>query len=593
MCGIVGFLGDKIQAKFLVEKLKKLEYRGYDSAGIANLEYGKFDVRKAVGKIANLEEQISDDFEINCAIAHTRWATHGKPSKDNAHPHVSVDKSWAVVHNGIIENYLDIKNQLNRKEEIKSETDTAVVAELLAQSNVKSVHDFISVCKQLVGSFALACLNSKLNNKIFLARRKSPLYVAFKNGQSLIASDPICFCNFSDEYFVMNNDEFAVVETDGVCFFNQKGEKIEKFTTKLDEIFEESGKGEYPHFMLKEIQEEKSGLRRIVKSYTDNNVLNKFDKEFLEKYDAVEFIACGTAYHAGLMGARYIEKCVKIKSYATIASEFIYMNPIINPKTLYVFVSQSGETADTLRAMELVKAQNCTTIAVTNVLYSTLAKSVDFVLPVCAGPEIAVASTKAYVCQLAVLYMFARHIQNKLQNENVDYLSDIKIVEENIFNFDDSCLEEIADELKNQTNSIYIGKDLDYITATEGCLKLKEIAYIFASSYPSGELKHGFLALIEEGTIMFVLANSKEINTKTYNAGHEAVSRGARAVLIGGNEDAEILKPTWHIKMPNINELLLPMISVVPLQKIAYLVSVKKGINPDQPRNLAKSVTVE
>ena len=345
--------------------------------------------------------------------------------------------------------------------------------------------------------------------------------------------------------------------------------------------------------MLKEIMEEKASLKRIIKSYTDNNVLNKFDKEFLSNFNRVEFIGCGTAYHAGLMGARYIEKCAKISASATIASEFIYMDPIVSTKTLYIFVSQSGETADTLRALELVKEKGCTTIAVTNVLYSSISKMVDYVLPVCAGPEIAVASTKAYVCQLAVLYMLAKRMEEIITGQNLPYLEDINSVSEIILDLDTNTLEKIAEELKTQPSSIYIGKDLDYITASEGCLKLKEIAYIYASSYPSGELKHGFLALIEEGSIIFVLANHSKINSKTHNAASEAVSRGAKAVLIGAKEVGEDFNPAYHIKMPKINELLLPMVSIVPLQYIAYLVSIKKGINPDQPRNLAKSVTVE
>lgn len=593
MCGIVGYIGKKRKASFVVDKLKKLEYRGYDSSGIANLTSGELKVIKSTGKIANLEDKIGDSLEVNCAIAHTRWATHGKPTETNAHPHSSVNGDWTIVHNGIIENYLELKKSLKNGARIKSDTDTSVVAELLSEEKSDVINNFIKTCLKLKGSYALACINKNIENTLFLARSKSPLYVAYNNGEVVVASDPICFVGFSGNYYSLNNEEFAIATKTGIEFYNKTAQKVEKGLTELDEIFEDSGKGEYPHFMLKEIMEQKVALHRIIKTYTDNNALNKIDKEFVSKYNRIEFIGCGTAYHAGLMGARFIEKCAKIPASATIASEFIYMEPIISDKTLYVFVSQSGETADTLRALELVKEKGATAVAITNVLYSTLAKMVNFVLPVCAGPEIAVASTKAYVCQLAILYMFAKRFEEVIFDKQINYLKDINVVEEVVLNLDFDLLEKIADELKTQSSTIYIGKDLDYVTASEGCLKLKEIAYIYASSYPSGELKHGFLALIEEGTIIFVLANHAKINSKTHNAANEAVSRGARAVLIGNKSVGDDFNPAYHIEMPNIDELLLPMASIVPLQYIAYLVSVKKGINPDQPRNLAKSVTVE
>lgn len=593
MCGIVGYIGKNRNANFVIDRLKKLEYRGYDSSGIASLRNGELNIIKSTGKIANLEEKVGQELEVTCAIAHTRWATHGKPTENNAHPHSSTSNEWTIVHNGIVENYLDLKKTLKEGTNYPSDTDTSIVAELLEQRGVKEINGFIDACKELNGSFALGCINKNQENTLFLARRKSPLYVAFVNGEVLLASDPICFVGFSNAYYALNNDEFAVASTSGIQFYDNGKNILNKQETILDEVFEESGKGEYPYFMLKEIMEQKAAIRRIIKTYSDTSVLEKFDKDFISKFNKVEFIGCGTAYHAGLMGARYIEKCAKLSATATIASEFIYMDPIISTETLYIFVSQSGETADTLRAMELVKEKGCTTVAITNVLYSSLAKSVDYMFPVCAGPEIAVASTKAYVCQLAILYMLARRFEEVLSGKETNYLKDLETVEEVILNLDLKTLDNIAEELKSQITSIYIGKDLDYVTACEGCLKLKEIAYINASSYPSGELKHGFLALIEEGTIIFVLANHSSINSKTHNAASEAMSRGAKAVLIGSKSTGDNFNPAYHIEMPEINELLLPMVSVVPLQYIAYLVSVKKGINPDQPRNLAKSVTVE
>lgn len=593
MCGIVGYLGTSRNAKYVIDKLKNLEYRGYDSSGIADLTDGKLTIKKAVGKIANLDNVVGDNMQVTCAIAHTRWATHGVPSETNAHPHSSVNSEWTIVHNGIIENYNELKAGLKNKDKLQSATDTVVVAELLEERKVVDINGFIDTCNLLNGSFAFVAINKANPNKLFLARNKSPLYCSFNNGEVLVASDPICFSGVTEYYYGLNNGEFAECSTSGIVFYDRNKNILHKEETKLDEIFEDAGKGEYDHFMLKEIMEESVALNRIVKSYTDNNVFNKFDSSFYEKYKKVEFIGCGTAYHAGLMGARFIEKIARIPSCATIASEFIYMDPIVSKDTLYVFVSQSGETADTLRAMELVKERGCDSVAITNVLYSSLSKAVDYVFPVCAGPEIAVASTKAYVCQIAVLYCFATHLKNLKTCKNKDYLSEIKALSKVILNIDKTTIEKIADELKSQHDCIYIGKDLDYITACEACLKLKEIAYISASSYPSGELKHGFLALIEEGSFIFVLANHKSINSKTYNSANEAISRGAKAVLIGNNTGTENFKPAYTINLPDLDELLLPMASIVPLQYLAYLVSIKKGINPDTPRNLAKSVTVE
>lgn len=592
MCGIVGYLGAEQPTRFIVDKLKNLEYRGYDSAGIASLEDEKFKLFKSVGNLSKLDEVIPRDEKSSCAIAHTRWATHGKPTEINAHPHISQNGEWVIVHNGIIENYLEIKNSLKFGEKIASDTDTAVVAQLLEEEQVQDIYGFIQACSKLAGSYAFLAMNKNIPNTLFLARRKSPLYCAEKNGNILIASDPICFCGFSQNYYVLSDGEFAVATSGKLEFFNNMGEKLLKQTTLLDEVFEDSGKGEYPHFMLKEIMEEKSALNRIVKCYSDNNVLEKLDREFIRQFTGVVFIGCGTAYHAGLVGARMVEKCARVASTCEIASEFIYKDPIIRKDNLYIFVSQSGETADTLRAMELVKSSGCTTIALTNVLYSSLARSVDLVFPVCAGPEIAVASTKAYVCQVAVLYMLAKRLEELKHGETINYIDDIRSLEDYILNLNYEQLDKIAEELKDKKDCIYIGKDLDYVTACEASLKLKEIAYINANAYPSGELKHGFLALVEEGTMVFVLANNKKINQKTYNSASEAMSRGARAVLVGG-EVTDGFMPAYHILVPESDELLLPILSVVPLQYLAYLVSVKRGINPDQPRNLAKSVTVE
>lgn len=593
MCGIVGYLGKGRSSRFILERLKRLEYRGYDSSGFANFTDGKIETTKAVGNISKLEERCDQERILNCAIAHTRWATHGVPSVENAHPHISSGGKWGVVHNGIIENYLEIKKVLQNKDLIASQTDTAVVSEFLEESNINDIYGFIESFKKIDGSYAIVAVNTSNPDTLFLARNKSPLFVAENNGEILVASDPICFCGFSKKYYQLENEEFALVNDGKIKFFNNMGKSVLKTEITLDDIFDDSTKGDYPHFMLKEIMEERSAINRIIKTYTEYDVFKSFDKTKFENIKRISFIGCGTAYHAGLMGARMVEKLTRIPANSIIASEFIYNDPLIDKNTLYIFVSQSGETADTLQAMELVKQSGCTTVALTNVLYSSLAKSTDFVFPVCAGPEIAVASTKAYVCQIAVCYCFARHIQNIKFNNSHDFISDLEKISKVILDLDYKMLEEIAEQLKDKSECIYIGKDLDNISAMEASLKLKEIGYIQANSYPSGELKHGFLALVEKGSFIFVLANQESINKKTYNSASEAVSRGARAVLVGNCVNKSEFEPEYHINLPKLDEILMPIVSIVPLQYLAYLVSVKKGINPDQPRNLAKSVTVE
>lgn len=589
MCGIVGYIGKGKSRQYVVSRLKKLEYRGYDSSGIAFNNGDKIDSVKAVGNIANLENLIKEENDIQCAIAHTRWATHGKPSVRNCHPHSSWDGTWSIVHNGIIENYQEIKENL--KTPTDSDTDTSTVSQLLEERNARSIGDFVEVFKEVEGSYAIVAMNSEKLDELFIAKNRSPLYVAENAGEFLVASDPICFVGFAKEYYSLSNYEYAHIANGKIKFFDLNMNELSKTTTVLDDCFEETQKFDYPHFMLKEIMEQPEALKRQVKTYRDTNVLAKFDKSFLNKFDYIEFIGCGTAYHASMVGARYIEKLTGIRSSAEIASEFIYKEPVFaSDKTLFVFVSQSGETADTLMAMNIAKEHGATCIALTNVLYSTIAKQADMVLPVCAGPEIAVASTKAYVCQLSALYMFAKHLNNQINSTNYDYLKDIELVANKILDFDKESISRIADTIKDEMNPIFIGKDLDYIAACEASLKLKEVAYVNATNYPSGELKHGFLALIEDNTPLIVFATEEKVRVKTLNAAHEATSRGAFQITI--TNDAS-LDCDNLIVIDVENELLMPMLEIAPMQYLAYEVSVKKGINPDQPRNLAKSVTVE
>lgn len=589
MCGIVGYLGEEKSGNFVVEKLKKLEYRGYDSAGIASVQKNETTIYKSLGNISNLTRKIPNNYTVKCAIAHTRWATHGKPSETNSHPHSSFSKVWTIVHNGIIENYNQLKQTL--KYPCKSDTDTEVVAELLEENKASNIDEFIDTFKLIEGSYAIVAINSNQEEKIYFAKNRSPLYIASNDKDILIASDPICFESFSKTYYTLNDLEYGYATKGKIVFFDKNKNKIKKAKTTIDDCFEKSGKEGYPHFMLKEILEQPLALTRQIKFYKEKNILDNFDEKFISKFDNIQLVGCGTAYHVALMGAKFIQKMLNIRASAEIASEFIYNEPIFaNKKTLFIFVSQSGETADTINALNIAKRLGATSIALTNVLYSTLAKSADFVLPVCAGPEIAVASTKAYVCQLSALYMFSKNIYSKIKKEGAFIFEDINSVAKKILNFDKMQIQKIATKIKDKINPIFIGKDLDSITAKEASLKLKEVAYINSTDYPSGELKHGFLALVEKGTPLFVFATQKKTNLKTINASNEAVARGAYQITI--TNDASI-EGDEIIFVDEQNEYLASILAIAPLQYLAYEVSIQKGINPDQPRNLAKSVTVE
>ncbi len=600
MCGIIGYIGNKSADIECVKLLKNLEYRGYDSAGVAAQKHNCIKVTKAEGKIANLE-QLIEPSEATLGIAHTRWATHGKPTTLNAHPHVSQDGKWAVVHNGIIENFGMLKTNIeNANIKLVSQTDTEVIPHLLqiqAQQNPKqdAIDVLIDACNKLKGVFALACINKDEVNTLFLAKRKSPLYIAKNKTEIFVASDPICFAGKATEYFELNDDEFCQANLNKIEFYDNTHTKIEKNTNEMQCFQNFNGKGNFSHFMLKEIYETPIVLDRIVKTYIDNNCLEKISNKLIKNINKIAIIGCGTAYHAGMMGAKYIEKLARIDCRAYVASEFRYSNPLIDNRTLCIFVSQSGETADTLAALELANSKGATTIGLTNVLYSVLAKNVDIVLPVCAGPEIAVASTKAYTAQITILYMLARHIQNMATNKKFDYISQIKHLSKNLQIPPLEIMEDVADELIKVGSAFYIGRDIDYVTAEESSLKLKEISYINSSAYPAGELKHGFLALIEEGTHLFVIATNQELLDKTLNGAHEAFARGAKVILVTqldiSSDKIDFVYKV--IRLPKFEQELMPIATIPTFQLLSYLTSIKKQINPDQPRNLAKSVTVE
>ena len=454
MCGIAGYIGKELVDEEVINILSDLEYRGYDSAGVAVVDNNEIIVTKSAGKIDNLRKILPHIKSAGCGIGHTRWATHGKPSEVNAHPHSSNNSEWAVVHNGIIENFDILKGQLESKNvTFKSQTDTEVIAQLLAETNENNILNVINVCSKLKGSYALAIINKNNPDKIYLARNKSPLYVAIGNKGVYIASDTICFANKANNYYQMLDGEFCVANDNGLEFFDNQGNKIDKQEQQLNEMEIGFGKLNYPHFMIKEINEVPAVLNRILTTYSTDILSAKLDKNFLDEINNIYIVGCGTAYHAGLMGVRYLETFAKIRTSCFIASEFRYSNPIIDDKTLCIFISQSGETADTLGACEIAKTLGAKTIALTNVAYSSISKMVDIVLPVCAGPEIAVASTKAYTAQITEMYMIARHIANVKLSQSYDYLKDVENLAKNYTPMQTSELEDLAQEIVNETDS--------------------------------------------------------------------------------------------------------------------------------------------
>lgn len=599
MCGIAGYIkgNEKIVDKELIELLKNLEYRGYDSAGVATL-YKNIDIVKNEGSISNLESMLKGDENATLGIAHTRWATHGEPSKVNAHPFSSISGEWAIVHNGIIENYSALKSEVLSWKNIlfSSKTDSEVVAHLLDKYNQKNkIKTLIQVCRNIVGSFAFVCINKTDKDSLFLAKRKSPLYVAEEKGEIFVASDPICFEGKAKEYFALEDNEFCRASRLGIFFFDENGESISKCSFKLENMEGGANKEKYPHFMLKEIMEEPKVLDRIIKTYSETNPFQFLTNKFIEKFKKIVFVGCGTAYHSGLVAVEYMKEFARIDASAEIASEYRYSNPLINKETLIVLISQSGETADTLAVCELAKEKGATTIALTNVLYSSLSKIAHFVLPVCAGPEIAVASTKAYVAQVAVVYLLAKHFAYVKFGDSPTYLNDISHLKENIKNINFENLGTLPNEFSKTDKVFYLGRNLDNLIALEGSLKLKEITYINSQSYPLGELKHGYLALIDNETYGIVVATKKAMLEKTLNGVSEAISRGAKIILITPFDlDFEQSKDIYKIiKISNLGNMLTPLLAMPYLQMLGYKVSVLKGINPDKPRNLAKSVTVE
>ncbi len=609
MCGIVGYVGKEQAAPFLLDGLSKLEYRGYDSSGIATFDGTNLIVEKCVGRLAALEEKIAGHVpQGHIGIGHTRWATHGRPADNNAHPHTDGEGRFAVVHNGIIENYLPLKEELIKKgHTFKSETDTEVVANLLAEvyegDFEAAVH---TVLNRIEGSYSLVFLSKEQPDRLICAKKDNPLVIGLGKGENFIASDIPAIISKTRKTYILNDGEVAVVRADGVEVRNLQGERVDKKVFEVNWNAEAAEKGGYEHFMLKEIHEQPKAIRdtmsqRIAK---DGKTIVmeelKWDKDFLDSVNKIAVVACGTAYHAGLVGKSYIEKLVRMPVEIDVASEFRYKDPIIDEKTLTIVVSQSGETSDTLAALKEAGRRGSRTLAITNVVGSSIAREADQVIYTWAGPEIAVASTKAYTTQLVAFFMLALYMAEIMGTQPAERITQLigalrRLPDDVGRTFEDvDPLKTFARQYGFNEDAFFIGRSLDYNVAMEGSLKLKEISYIHAEAYAAGELKHGTLALIVEGVPVIALATQKHVYEKTLSNIKEVKARDAVVIGIAAENDTELEKYVDHvIKVPETDELLTPVLAVVPLQLLAYYTAITRGADVDKPRNLAKSVTVE
>ncbi|MEK4750115.1 glutamine--fructose-6-phosphate transaminase (isomerizing) [Niallia circulans] len=600
MCGIVGYIGNQDAKEILLKGLEKLEYRGYDSAGIALSNGEGVQVFKEKGRIADLRSIVDEEVFAPAGIGHTRWATHGVPSRLNAHPHKSASERFTIVHNGVIENYDLLKKEYLADVTLKSDTDTEVVVQLIehfveAGSDVKAA--FVQTLKLLKGSYAFALLDEQNKDMIYVAKNKSPLLIGLGESFNVIASDAMAMLQVTDQYVELVDKEIVIVTKDKVTIETLEGEIIsrEAYTAELDASDIE--KGTYPHYMLKEIDEQPVAIRKIIQEYQDKDGKLTIDPAIIEAVKAADrlyIVAAGTSYHAGLLGKQFIEKLAKIPVEVHVASEFGYNMPLLSEKPLFIFITQSGETADSRAVLVQVKEMGYPTLTITNVPGSTLSREADHTLLLYAGPEIAVASTKAYTSQMAVLSILAEvTARSKGYQIDFDLIHELGIIAnamEGVFE-DKEELEAIAREyLETSRNAFYIGRGIDYYVGLEGSLKLKEISYIQAEGFAGGELKHGTIALIEDGTPIIALATQESVNLSIRGNVKEVVARGANPCIIsmkGLEMDGD------RYIVPAVHDLLTPLISVVPLQLIAYYAALHRGCDVDKPRNLAKSVTVE
>lgn len=603
MCGIVGYVGKDKALPKLITGLKNLEYRGYDSAGVAILDGEKLDIVKNKGRIKNLEEILDyDKLGGNIGIAHTRWATHGIPSLENAHPHMDSKHNFAVVHNGIIENYQELKEKLiHLGYTFVSETDTEVIPMLMEyyyEIEKDVFRAFQKTTGDLKGSYAILVISPLLPNSILVAKNNSPLVIGKSEDGIFAASDIPAIISYTKDFYFLEDGESALINED-ITFYDKDFKEIQKNYKTIDWEVDATSKNGYEDYMLKEIHEQPKALEESLAGIVLNNKPVQFmnlslDKNYLEQLSSIYIVACGTAMHAGLTGKYAIEKLCRIPVNVVVASEFRYQDPILDKHSLCIFISQSGETADTIAALKLARSNGAKTITVTNVFESSITREADYTIYTHAGPEIAVASTKAYTSQVGVLISLAIYIKETLSGSSSDtdllkkeLLSIPKLMEDIMK--DTEAYHMLAKEMMHVHDLYYIGRGNDYHTAMEGSLKLKEISYIHSEAYPAGELKHGPIALIDNGTYVMGIITDSKTSEKTWSNLEEVKSRGAKIILVTNQNIEEDIV----IRIPLVNPILAPLLAVIPLQFIAYYIAKEKGLDVDKPRNLAKSVTVE
>lgn len=601
MCGIVGYIGYDNAKELLLSGLEKLEYRGYDSAGIAVANDNGTTVFKEKGRIAELRKVAdNNDTDGHVGIGHTRWATHGVPSTVNSHPHQSNNERFTLVHNGVIENYEELKSEYLSDVTFQSETDTEVIVQLVEHFSNKGLETeeaFSKVVSLLHGSYALGLLDNQDSDTIYVAKNKSPLLVGVGEGFNVIASDALAMIKVTNEYKEIHDHEIVIVKKDSVTIKDLDGNVQDRDTYTAQIDASDAEKGIYDHYMLKEINEQPAVMRRIIQEYEDENGDLKIDPEIVKDVaaaDRIYIIAAGTSYHAGLVGKEYLEKWAGVPTEVHVASEFVYNMPLLSEKPLFIYISQSGETADSRAVLVETNKLGYKSLTVTNVAGSTLSREADHTLLLHAGPEIAVASTKAYTAQIAVLSILSQVVAKAHGRDNdIDLLRELAKVTTAIETIvdDTPVMEQIAkDFLEITRNAFFIGRTMDYNVSLEGSLKLKEISYIQAEGFAGGELKHGTIALIEDGTPVIALSTQEKVNLSIRGNVKEVVARGAKPCIIS-MEGLEKEGDTYVI--PHVHELLTPLVSVVTLQLIAYYAALHRGLDVDKPRNLAKSVTVE
>ncbi len=606
MCGIVGYVGKRSAQDVLLDGLEKLEYRGYDSAGVALAQEGGIRVVKSKGRLDALRQKLAVQAlaESSCGIGHTRWATHGEPSDVNSHPHSTPRVS--IVHNGIIENYGALKERLAaRGYTFESETDTEVLVKLIDScyhgEPLQALHEALGMVR---GSYALAVLFKDFPDTIFAVKKESPLIVGWGEGENFVASDIPALLKYTRDYSVLEEGDLAVVTAQGIRFYNAFGEPVERQRLTADWDQEAAEKGGYPHFMLKEINEQPAAITATVSPRVEDGLpdlrIPELTDERLRSIRTVHLVACGTAMHAGMVGKVAIETLARVPAEVDIASEFRYRDPILNKDDLVIIISQSGETSDTLAALKLAKSRGVPVLAIVNVVGSSIARAADYILYTYAGPEIAVASTKAYVVQMCVLYLFALRLayaRGKLEEAETKRLTaELLRAGEVIKPRLDDCeqIKYLASRFVNTQSCFFIGRGFDYALSLEGSLKLKEISYVHSDAYAAGELKHGTISLITDGVPVIALATQKQVYEKTISNAKETKSRGARVILFT-TKDAVVPEGVadYIVRLDEYEDLLMPLQLIVPLQLFAYYMAVLRGCDVDKPRNLAKSVTVE